>query len=123
MSEQNPHACGDGGCVLLVPGIPVGMHTNGGCRCMPLKTTPNDRVKFRAGIRWLAERAAGAPEVLTNCFTCSHDRVAAEDGISACGILIAGDERPRAWLDGADCGKDGYPNKTTTGCPCHGTKG
>jgi len=26
--KQNPYTCGDGGCVLLVPGVPVGMHTN-----------------------------------------------------------------------------------------------
>ena len=54
--EQNPHACGDGACVLLVPGVPVGMHTNGGCRCIPLRMTPTKRVRLRKGIRWLAER-------------------------------------------------------------------
>ena len=54
--KQNPYACGDGGCVLLVPGVPVGMHTNAGCRCIPLKMTPNERVRLRKGIRWLAER-------------------------------------------------------------------
>lgn len=54
--KQNPYACGDGGCVLLVPGVPVGMHTNAGCRCIPLKMTPNERVRLRNGIRWLAER-------------------------------------------------------------------
>ena len=54
--NQNPYACGDGGCVLLVPGVPVGMHTNGGCRCIPLKMTPNERHRLRKGIRWLAER-------------------------------------------------------------------
>lgn len=57
---QNPHACGDGGCVLLVPGVPVGMHTNGGCRCLMLRTTPDQRVRVRLGIRWLAERVAAA---------------------------------------------------------------
>jgi len=54
--KQNPYACGDGGCVLLVPGVPVGQHTNAGCRCIPLKMTPNERVRLREGIRWLAER-------------------------------------------------------------------
>lgn len=60
MSEQNPHACSDGCCVLLVPGVPVGMHTNGGCRCLSLRMTPNTRVRVRQGIRWLAERVPGA---------------------------------------------------------------
>lgn len=56
MSDQNPYACGDGGCVLLVPGIPRGQHTNAGCRCIPLRMTPDERVRLRKGIRWLAER-------------------------------------------------------------------
>ena len=56
MTQQNPHACGDGGCVLLVPGVPVGMHTNGGCRCLPLHGDPMTRVRVRKGIRWLTER-------------------------------------------------------------------
>ena len=136
MTDQNPHACGDGGCVLLVPGVPVGMHTNGGCRCMPLKTTPNDRVKFRKGIRWLAEEierltteAAGfgtvgtelgerlRGEVLSNCHGCGHDIPSYAPNMSACGVLVAGDTRPMKWLDSADCDKDGYPPKTATGCP------
>lgn len=53
---QNPYACGDGGCVLLVPGIPKGPHTNAGCRCIPLRMTPDERVRLRKGIRWLAEQ-------------------------------------------------------------------
>jgi hypothetical protein len=58
MSEQNPYACSDGGCVLRVPGTPVGMSTNAGCRCIPLRMTPDERVRLRRGIEWLAERAA-----------------------------------------------------------------
>lgn len=56
--EQNPHRCSDGGCILLVPGAPVGMSTNGGCRCLkdPVGAT---RVRVRKGIRWLAERVGG----------------------------------------------------------------
>lgn len=54
--RQNPYACMDGGCVLLVPGVPVGMHTNAGCRCIPLKMTPDERVRLRKGIRWLGKR-------------------------------------------------------------------
>jgi len=56
--KQNPHACSDGGCVLLVPGVPVGMRTNGGCRCIGQRMGPDERVRVRGGIRWLAERAA-----------------------------------------------------------------
>jgi len=62
--KQNPYACGDGGCVLLVPGVPVGMHTNAGCRCIPLKMTPNERVRLRKGIRWLAERLSKTDSLL-----------------------------------------------------------
>lgn len=60
--KQNPYACGDGGCVLLVPGVPVGMHINAGCRCIPLKMTPDERVRLREGVRWLAERLVVALE-------------------------------------------------------------
>jgi hypothetical protein len=56
---QNPYRCGDTGCVLLVPGAPVGMGTNGGCRCL-CDPKGDRRVRVRAGIRWLAERAARA---------------------------------------------------------------
>lgn len=58
MSEQNPHCCGDGGCVLAVPGIPRRMHTNGGCRCLSARMAPDERVRVRKGIRWLAERCS-----------------------------------------------------------------
>jgi hypothetical protein len=34
------------------------MCTNGGCRCIPLKMTPDERVRLRKGIQWLAERVA-----------------------------------------------------------------
>jgi hypothetical protein len=32
--EQNPHRCSDNNCVLLVPGTPKGVGTNGGCKCL-----------------------------------------------------------------------------------------
>lgn len=57
-SMQNPYNCGDGGCVLRLPGVRVGMHTNAGCRCIPLHMSPDERVRLRKGILWLAERAA-----------------------------------------------------------------
>jgi len=53
-TDQNPYACGDGACVLLVPGAPVGMHTNGGCRCIVAIMHPSTRVRLRQGILWLA---------------------------------------------------------------------
>lgn len=55
---QNPHACGDGACVLLVPGVPRGMGTNAGCRCLAPRSTPEQRARVRSGIRWLASAAA-----------------------------------------------------------------
>lgn len=54
--EQNPHRCPDGNCVLLVPGAPVGMHTNGGCRCLR-DPRGHEGVRVRAGIAWLAAQA------------------------------------------------------------------
>jgi len=44
--------CSDGGCIF---GHPGGMHTNGGCHCLKLKMTPDDRVYLRKQItllRW-----------------------------------------------------------------------
>ena len=58
VAAQNPYACSDGGCVLLIPDIPKGQHTNAGCRCIPLTMTPDERVNLRHGIRWLATHAA-----------------------------------------------------------------
>lgn len=54
--EQNPHRCSDGGCVLLVPGAPVGASTNGGCKCLH-SPTGYESVRVRKGIAWLAARA------------------------------------------------------------------
>ena len=56
--KQNPHACSDGACVLLVPGAPKGQITNGGCRCLPNHMDPDTRVRVRKGIYWLAKRLA-----------------------------------------------------------------
>jgi len=55
VSAQNPHRCSDNACVLLVPGVHRGMGTNGGCRCLHHRMTPNDVVKTRKGVRWLAD--------------------------------------------------------------------
>lgn len=54
--KQNPYRCSDNACILLVPGVPKGMGTNGGCRCLPNHMDPNTRVRVRKGIRWLAEQ-------------------------------------------------------------------
>ena len=56
--EQNPFTCGDGGCVLRIPGAKTGMHTNAGCRCLMNPMTPDKRVRVRQGIRWMAEKVA-----------------------------------------------------------------
>jgi len=60
MTENNPHACGDHGCVLLVPSIPHGMGTNAGCRCLPLRDPLDRETRQRVirGIRWLTTRIA-----------------------------------------------------------------
>jgi len=73
--KQNPYACGDGGCVLLVPGVPVGMHTNAGCRCIPLKMTPDERVRLRKGIRWLAGRLSKTDSLLDEGHTIVSDNL------------------------------------------------
>lgn len=57
--EQNPYRCGDGACVLTVPGAEKGQGTNGGCRCIPgprYGLSPSDGARVRCGIRWLAAR-------------------------------------------------------------------
>lgn len=78
--KQNPYACGDGGCVLLVPGVPVGMHTNAGCRCITRKTTPNERVRLRKGIRWLAERLSKTDSLLDEGHAIVNDHLSASYG-------------------------------------------
>lgn len=72
---MNPYACGDGGCVLNVPGKPVGMHTNGGCRCLPNHLDPETRTRVRNGIRWLAERAAKMEALVDEGFTIVNDHL------------------------------------------------
>lgn len=43
------HGCTDGGCVF---GHPGGMHTNGGCHCIPTqKPTHEERARLRDGIK------------------------------------------------------------------------
>jgi hypothetical protein len=56
LDGNNPFWCGDGGCILLVPGVPVGQHTNGGCRCLGSRLDPKQRVRVRSGINWLRQR-------------------------------------------------------------------
>ena len=134
MSTQNPHRCFDGACVLLVPGTTRGMGTNGGCRCMPLKTTPNERVKLRAGVRWLAEeveRLRGELDAFTTKGTALGDRLRGE-GLSNCWTckLLNGDSCEPAdkadtpadkwvgtWLDYSDDSPDLMPPRDATGCP------
>ena len=58
--SQNPHGCSDGGCVFRLATRPVGVHTNAGCRCIPLRLTPNVRVKLREAIRSMAEELESA---------------------------------------------------------------
>jgi len=53
---NNPFRCGAGTCILLVPGVPVGQHTNGGCRCLGNRLEPKTRVRVRSGILWLRQR-------------------------------------------------------------------
>ena len=52
-SGQNPHACGDGGCILLVASAPVETHTNGGCGCLTERMSFDTRARVRQGILWL----------------------------------------------------------------------
>jgi len=64
MSNQNPHKCSDGGCVFLIGSRPIGMHTNSGCRCIPLRMTPADRARIRRAVRWLTLQIEKADAVL-----------------------------------------------------------
>jgi len=66
MSDENvsveARGCGDGGCVFRPPSS-RGMHTNGGCRCVPRRMLPLECVDLRKRIRSVvvaldAERAA-----------------------------------------------------------------
>ncbi len=50
--KKDYHGCSDGNCVF---GHPGGMHTNGGCKCMPLKMMPGERVDLRKAIIALRE--------------------------------------------------------------------
>lgn len=50
VSAEEARGCGDGGCVFRSPSR-RGMHTNGGCRCLPLRMTPHERAALRAAIR------------------------------------------------------------------------
>lgn len=52
MSAEEARGCGDGGCVFRAPSD-RGQHTNAGCRCLPLRMTPAERVGLREQIRSL----------------------------------------------------------------------
>jgi len=131
--KQNPYACGDGGCVLLVPGVPVGMHTNAGCRCIPLKMTPNERVRLRKGIRWLAERCGEVNAKMDNLRSIADEK-AAEAGLYARRMEQAQKARggirsrlvgegwvgPDKWSYCPYCGVEApRPGLHKQGCPAH----
>ena len=50
MKIEKTRGCGDGGCVFRAPSD-RGQHTNAGCRCLPLRMTPAERVILRKQIR------------------------------------------------------------------------
>ena len=52
VSAEKARGCGDGGCVFRAPST-KGQHTNAGCRCLPLRMTPAERVVLREQIRSL----------------------------------------------------------------------
>ena len=52
VSAEEARGCGDGGCVFRAPSS-KGQHTNAGCRCLPLRMTPAERVGLREQIRSL----------------------------------------------------------------------
>jgi len=55
---QNPHRCPSNDCILLLSTRPRGVGVSGPCRCLEnANSAPENRVRFRAGIRWLAEQA------------------------------------------------------------------
>ena len=58
ITAEEAQGCSDGGCVFRSPSA-RGMHTNAGCRCLPLRMTPNERVKLRRWIRELVVRLDG----------------------------------------------------------------
>ena len=71
---QNPHRCGDGGCVLRIPSAPSGMTTNGGCRCLMEPMTPDKRVRVAKGVRWLVDHLDSAWLVMQAVSSSSKDQ-------------------------------------------------
>lgn len=77
--------CLDGGCVFKKP---VGMHTNGGCKCLPNihEYDPNERARLRRWVMSLRDRNKLLEDtlkelihaVLSDQRTDNQDRVAAE---------------------------------------------
>lgn len=59
VSAEDARGCGDGGCVFRPPSD-KGQHTNAGCRCLPLRMTPAERVGLREQIRSLVVELDGA---------------------------------------------------------------
>jgi hypothetical protein len=78
--KQNPYVCGDNHCVLLLPHVPKGQGTNGGCRCFPLQSDPETRMRVRKGIRWLAHRLAMAETFLDQGFDIVNSHVEGAHG-------------------------------------------
>lgn len=52
----NPHVCGASNCILRPHGAPRPMGVDN-CRCLDDQLPGEDRMRVRAGIRWLAEWA------------------------------------------------------------------
>jgi hypothetical protein len=73
--KQNPYACSDSSCVLLLPGAPKGMCTNGGCKCLRDCDHPDGRVRVRKGIQWLSQRLAQAEVLLDEGHTIVNDHL------------------------------------------------
>lgn len=68
MSDDEYLGCSDGNCIF---GHPGGMHTNGGCHCLPglsvlSNWTPEERIELRNKIRKLAAQNKALREELAS---------------------------------------------------------
>lgn len=84
MSAEEARGCGDGGCVFRAPSS-KGQHTNAGCRCLPLRMTPAERVRLREQIRSLVVELDEARERLSGV------------GVGVVEYLAARDAATREW--------------------------
>jgi len=92
--------------------------------------TPDDVVKTRKGVRWLAEeveRLRGELDAFTTKGTALGDRLRGE-GLSncygcanvhygQCRAMLSGDSSAMDWRLSASFDTDGILDKTATGCP------